>query len=192
MRSKGINVPDHVENEQTYIKGAIANIKRNAMKSRYKIHRERMANDPDYAATVKGIWKKADKGGKFWVSLKNAIDDWGALSENQLAAAKKALEKDAQRLKDVRRLDAGSRYVGTPGERRSFSLELKSCFEAETRFGISYVHYFKDDDGNVFVWKASNKLDVERGHKVELVASIKDHKERDGVQQTIITRGKVQ
>ena len=73
------------------------------------------------------------------------------------------------------------------GERRNFELTLNWVKYFEGAFGATYIHGLKDADGNVVIYKGSKCLG-EKGATVKVKATIKDHSEREGVKQTLISR----
>jgi len=131
-----------------------------------------------------------DKGG-FWASMKEAYDNWGGLTAGQEAAVRRSLDQDAARKDERKAADAGSQHVGTVGERRDWTLTLQGRAQYESDFGVVHVHIFKDADGNVVIYKGSSYLEGERGDTVTLKATVKDHADRDGVAQTMLSRPKV-
>ena len=81
-----------------------------------------------------------------------------------------------------------SEYIGAIGDKVSIETnDMKLVTSWETPYGTTFLYKFTDGYGNVFVWKASGSRDI--GTLVK--GTIKDHKERDGVKQTILTRCKV-
>jgi hypothetical protein len=130
-----------------------------------------------------------DKGG-FWSSMLDAFEQWGNLTENQEAAVRRIIDQDAARKAERKAADASSVHVGAVGERRDFTLTLQGRFEYTTDYGTTYGHVFKDADGNVVIYKGSNRLDGECGVTLTLKATVKAHEARDGVSQTLISRPK--
>jgi hypothetical protein len=83
-----------------------------------------------------------------------------------------------------------SDYVGEVGKRIDLSIaEMKLLTSWGTQWGMTWLYKFTDTDGNVLVWFASRPLDTEGVNRIR--ATVKDHTERDGVKQTVITRCKV-
>lgn len=84
-----------------------------------------------------------------------------------------------------------SNYVGTVGERMTIDVSnatLVTYFA--TMFGFTYLYKFVDKIGNVFVWFSSVGIDgIEKVKTVK--GTVKEHNERDGVRQTVLTRCKV-
>jgi hypothetical protein len=95
----------------------------------------------------------------------------------------------AERKAELERTKA-SQHVGTKGERiQQIPVTLLFTKSYENQFGPGWMHKFIDAQGNVLVWFGSNDLEgAAPGDKMTIAASVKDHSERDGVKQTIITR----
>ena len=57
------------------------------------------------------------------------------------------------------------------------------------------MYIFEDVDGNVCIWRTTTTIgggdDEDFCDEFEIKATIKDHREYNGVKQTIITRGSV-
>lgn len=85
-----------------------------------------------------------------------------------------------------------SQHQGTIGKRESFTLTLTRAVDYGTMYGTVTFNIFKDSNGNVFVWKQSGAGDLYEGKTYQIKATVKDHNERDGVKQTLITRAKVE
>lgn len=89
-----------------------------------------------------------------------------------------------------------SEYVGTIGERITIqAASLRVITSWETQFGTTFLYKITDAANNVFIWKASGLLWDSKGRRcyddaknVKLRVTIKDHNERDGVKQTVVTR----
>ncbi len=114
-----------------------------------------------------------------------------------------------------------SNHVGTVKERADFELTLLGSPSWEGSFGLTFCHLFMDADGNKLIWKTGNSLGmdtfvnyadesddlievpegtegswpqwlrVEKGQKIVLKATIKEHGEREGEKQTVLTRAKL-
>ena len=93
-----------------------------------------------------------------------------------------------------------SDYVGQVGQRIDIEIaNMKLVTSWETQWGLTWLYKFTDADGNVLVWFASKPLErvnkngvYEDVTSVERIkATVKEHTERDGVKQTVITRCKV-
>lgn len=100
-------------------------------------------------------------------------------------------------------------HFGEIGKRYTLSLTLKGEYSFTSRFGYPYqqnfIYTLEDAEGNIFAWKTTNtmSMDVEhddgsytpdfvcKGDTATITATVKDHREYKGVQQTILTRCKV-
>lgn len=98
-------------------------------------------------------------------------------------------QKEAERLKAEGR--AESEYVGEVGQRQEFKLEYSRSLAFDGFYGTTYMHFFFDENDNVFVWSTSKWIDLEQGEQVTATATIKEHKEYRDVKQTVLTRCKI-
>ena len=118
------------------------------------------------------------------------------------AAAARQAQIDAEKAK--------SNFVGSVGDK--VTLDVTLAFEATyevssfSGYGVTEmtVYGFKDEAGNVFIWKTGSVLCVEKevkgrlvfdyahkGDRVRIKATIKDHSEYKGTKQTVLTRVKL-
>ncbi len=104
---------------------------------------------------------------------------------------KLAAEKARQAEKEKQR--ASSDYIGNVGERVDIEIGKAEFITSwQTAYGYTHLYKFEDVNGNILVWFASSFLtDDELKNCGKIKATIKEHSERDGVKQTIITRVKV-
>jgi hypothetical protein len=114
-------------------------------------------------------------------SLKSVEVDWEREAPAQ-PIVPKAPETAPEAPKSV------SEYVGSIGERIK-GLELTVTFvkQFESEWGVSTLHKFKDDTGNVFTWFSSSKV-LELGNKYRMNAGVKKHEEYKEEKQTVLTR----
>jgi len=69
-------------------------------------------------------------------------------------------------------------------------------FGFDTDFGYLYIHKFRDQSGNVVVWKSGSDTDtltpdqheLVEGETVEIKATVKEHSEYRDVKQTVVNR----
>jgi predicted Fe-S protein YdhL (DUF1289 family) len=135
--------------------------------------------------------------GDFFVKMRESVNEWGGLTDGQTNAVLAMIERGevraAERAKareEARQADADkSGWLGTVGERRVFDLTIRMVIAMEGQYGYSYLHVMNDADNNVVVYKGTNCLG-ERGGKVSVKATVKEHDIRDGVRQTKISRPK--
>ena len=109
------------------------------------------------------------------------------------------LEARIEKLNKRAEFNKDSAHFGTIGKREVFTLTLEFMRELESEWGVTYLQKFRDAAGNVAVWFGSSTLDkwddatqtlqtVEIGQVVTVKATVKDHNEREGVKQTILSR----
>lgn len=103
-----------------------------------------------------------------------------------------------------------SNYFGQKGQRIELALTVEKAVSFSTMYGDNTVYTFSDAEGNVFVWKTTSLLGIDReiqrpgcdwtdwafegAHPrdgVKIKATVKDHSEYKGVRQTVLTRCKV-
>jgi hypothetical protein len=89
----------------------------------------------------------------------------------------------------LKRLDAPeSNYQGEVKKRSHWpGLLCTHVYDWEGRYGMTHLHKFTDQAGNVFIWKTGvDRLDV--GCTYAGKATVKAHEEYEDVKQTVITR----
>lgn len=82
---------------------------------------------------------------------------------------------------------ARSEFIGDVGQRitlKAVTVALLSSWDGY--YGTTWLYKFVDENGNVYIWYASRPCTAEDGATIK--ATVKDHNERDGVKQTIVTR----
>lgn len=87
-------------------------------------------------------------------------------------------------------LKKDSQYVGEVGQRTEFGLLFDRVVSYESLYGVGYMYFFTDNEGNVFLWGTNKHLEFEKNESVQMVGTIKEHKEYRDVKQTVITRCK--
>lgn len=85
-----------------------------------------------------------------------------------------------------------SEYVGEIKDKVDVNVTLKFYANFDSQFGTQTLYSFVDDDHNIYVWKTSTWLDLEKETKVNLKGTVKDHCEYRGDKQTVLTRCKVE
>lgn len=118
---------------------------------------------------------------------------YGSISDKQVDFLRKLLVKIADRdaiAAKRREENAGSQHVGQIGERCEFNVAVMFTVRLESDYGTINITGFRDQDGNVLIYKGQN-LGVEKGDNAVVKATIKSHNVRDGVNQTIINRPKL-
>lgn len=139
-------------------------------------------------------------GGDFGALLgkmQESLREWGGLTEKQTELVRKALARAEERLAKAaeRRAErlasdrATSGHVGTVGARIELTLRCEKVFSFDSIYGTTFINICRDEAGNVIVYKGSNGFD--EGETLRVKATIKEHGDRNGVAQTIISRPKI-
>lgn len=120
-----------------------------------------------------------------------------AKAERERMDAEIAAQIEAERvlLEEIERKRRGH-FFGEVGQKIEIEVTYVDCFDIETAFGYSTVYKFDTDDGAHLVWMTSgslggNDLIVDKDSRITIRATIKEHKEFRGVEQTQLTRVKV-
>lgn len=84
-----------------------------------------------------------------------------------------------------------SGHVGEVGKRAEYTATIKAIPSWDGHYGVTYCHIMTDADGNIIIWKTASGFDnAGKGDTVRFKATVKEHTERDGEKQTIVTRAK--
>ncbi len=78
-----------------------------------------------------------------------------------------------------------SEYQGEVGDWLEREITIKKNVPVDGRFGESRVHIMEDADGNEYVWITASK-NLEVGYKCVMRMKVKEHKEYNGVKQTVV------
>jgi hypothetical protein len=118
---------------------------------------------------------------------------YGDISINQIALIEKLLgqiEVRDDRNAERRAADALSQHFGTIGTRVDLDLSVVFITTYETFYGLTTVTGMKDAAGNIFIHKGTD-FGASKGSQVRIKATIKEHGEREGVKQTLLSRPKL-
>ena len=88
----------------------------------------------------------------------------------------------------VRGIERGiskSEYQGEKDEWLEKDVIIKKNIPLDNQYGNSHMHIMEDADENVYVWTTASKS-LEADTTVHMRMKVKDHKEYDGVKQTIV------
>lgn len=92
-----------------------------------------------------------------------------------------------------------SEYVGKEGDKISVEVVFvkhrnyeRTSYSGYWETDIVNVYTFKDNNGNILVWKTTSYIDVEENKKYMLSGTIKRHTEYKGIKQTEVKRCKLQ
>lgn len=110
-------------------------------------------------------------------------DEFMAVVEaNKAAQAQRDAELEAKRSK--------SSHVGQAGDRIDITATITVVKAIDGFYGISYFTILENSKGDVFKYVGSAELG-EKGQTITMKATVKDHAEYDGVNQTVINRPKL-
>lgn len=79
-------------------------------------------------------------------------------------------------------------YVGNIKDRIDFQVKLIKVLKIDSYYGVTYLHSFIDNTGHSIVWFGSKDCGYAIGDEFKMKATIKDHKEYNGIKQTVVTR----
>lgn len=88
----------------------------------------------------------------------------------------------------VRNIERGiskSEYQGEKDEWLEKDVTIKKNISLDNQYGNSHMHIMEDADENVYVWTTASKS-LEVGTTIRMRMKVKDHKEYDGVKQTVV------
>lgn len=86
---------------------------------------------------------------------------------------------------------ATTAHVGTVGARMDFTgLKVIKIHSFDSQFGTTFINIFEDANGNELIWKTGGSS-FNVGEIVNLKGTVKEHGERNGAKQTILSRCKV-
>lgn len=108
-----------------------------------------------------------------------------------LKTMEKLSSEEKVRIAEGTKDEQESEFVGEVGVRETFALTYNKTVSYDWAFGTGYMYFFKDKNGNVFMWGTNKFLEFEKNEELEITGTIKEHKEYRGIKQTIITRCKL-
>jgi hypothetical protein len=198
---------DRVEFESAYVAAAKSIIKARAMEKKLREFKE---NNPDGEDLIKFIagkafswandydWDRARGDERnltprnFFDKIHLSITEYGAPTQGQADAVRRIMAQEADKKAQWAARDASSQHIGTVGERITIEAVVTFQTSFENAFGFTTITGFRSGD-NVIIHKGTNPLhrEITKGDKVSIKATIKDHGERNGVKQTMISRPKI-
>lgn len=130
------------------------------------------------------------------ISIVGKLVKYRTMSEKQVELVRKLVSDIADRPRReaeaaARRAEevAKAEWIGTIGERVDLDLTVAFRTSFETQFGICHVHSMRDAAGNVVVYKG-NRI-AEKGQRITMKATIKEHAVYKDLKQTVVSRPKV-
>ena len=163
------------------------------------------------------IWTYADHvcfdcDGKGWYWYKETEYTPENLAKLEAKKAKKQAEREAERAKREAEHEARiaqwkreqaeweakrrGHFYGEIGQKIEIEVTYTGCSSFDTYYGTTWVYKFDTDDGAHLVWKTGTNLGgnewlVINGDRIKIKATIKDHKEYNGIEQTELKLVKV-
>lgn len=86
--------------------------------------------------------------------------------------------------------ELNSDYIGNIGDKITVDVVCTGSAGFETQYGYSFANTFCDDNGNIYVWITSTRSFEVNNNKFTIKGTIKNHKEYNGIKQTVLTRVK--
>jgi len=170
---------------------------------------------PYYYSVAHGVCFDCDGLGWYWsketeytpenlakLEAKRAKEE----EKRRAEAAARQAEREAREAEEAARQaewEAKRRghYYGEIGQKIEIDVTFVYATSFETVYGTMNVHRFDTDDGAHLVWKTSSEIGgkwgskgfkiVDEGDRIRISATIKDHKEYRGIEQTELTRVKL-
>lgn len=94
--------------------------------------------------------------------------------------------------------ESTSKHVGSIGDKLTVKVTYVHTASWENSYGgwlnhtsVTNLHTFKDDEGNVYVWKTGKFIEADYGTKFILQGTVKEHSEYKNIKQTVVTRCKI-
>lgn len=91
-----------------------------------------------------------------------------------------------------------SEHVGQVGDKLEIVVTYTHTAQWANNYGYGYwtegvtnLHTFKDEQGNILVWKTELFIDADEGTKMLLKGTVKEHSDYKGIKQTVMTRCKL-
>lgn len=124
---------------------------------------------------------------KIIVNDEYIVDREFGLAVSLIGSYQRHLEREAN-IKHDEKAKQESKWFGQIKKREEFVLTLSGTHEFGTEWGTTTIHRFTDEGGNIAVWFASNGSEMEIGQTYKVKATVKDHDDYKGTQQTILNR----
>jgi len=104
---------------------------------------------------------------------------------SMIVAYKKAMEITKEKE------NKSNEFVGTIGQKIEMELTYVKGISFQSYYGTSFIDIFNDEKGNTFVWITSKYIDIIEGMTYKVKGTIKEHKDYNGTNQTVLTRCKI-
>jgi hypothetical protein len=189
-----------IEDEVAYQAAVARKIKENGRKTREKNFR---AECPDWEAILTFI--EANSANKFWHDVNQGVREYGAPRPKIIEIVRERLAQTEAKKAEWKARDARSEHISEVGKKIEVEAVVTFRTSFEGFYGWVDITGFRVGD-NVIIhkgkapevpsdeindqWGKPEMVPVKKGDRVMLKATVKDHGEREGVKQTIVTRPK--
>jgi hypothetical protein len=151
-------------------------------------------------------WDFKNPSNSFLSAMWDNLQEWGSLTEKQIAAVEKVLagrdEFLINREKKMKEAAENSSHVGVVGERQTFTAKVDKIISGEGNFGYWHITRMTcEETGQQLVYKNTINIKetydeenhtvyhfVAEGDVVKFDAKIKEHSDFNGVKQTVLQR----
>ena len=135
--------------------------------------------------------------GAMLIKMRDAIDEWGGLSDAQTEVVRNALARkrtwvaEAAIKMEERRVElSGKGWIGEPKGRIHWDLKVNKVLSFDSQWGMTYIHLCETSGGEQVIYKGSKRLIQGDAGQWAGKATVNAHDIRDGIKQTIIARPK--
>lgn len=180
----------YIHNELAYENAIRRNIRDNAYKTFHRTYE-------DAHEVMDFVRAGADRGNEFFASLLRGYDQYGRLSEKQVAAVRKCMEQSKVRKAEWTSkqavINATKQFIGEVGKRITMTLTTKKVIQIQGQSfsyydsGISYLHIAENAEGNVVIYIGNGNFPGE-GETANVKVTIKSHGVRNDCKQTMVSR----
>lgn len=156
-----------------------------------------LVEDGDRAVGAKIVsWLNSDEfevGTDIYRSNLKAMARQGAVKPKAMGLAGSAVATYAREMNLQRQRERESQWVsekiGEPGEKVERQVCVEKKIPLETAFGISVLHILRDTETNAkMTWFNSGAGKFYEGETYHITGRVKSHREREGLQETQLTR----
>jgi hypothetical protein len=91
-------------------------------------------------------------------------------------------------IKETSKVGQVSGFVGAIKDKLTITAKVIDTKIFSGTYGQTYFYSFQNEAGNVFVWFSSKDMKLQLGSTVDLKGMVKDHKDYQGLKQTVLTR----
>lgn len=102
-----------------------------------------------------------------------------------------AIDNLARNIREDRKTKESCFYGKIGDKFENIEAVLKNWFTFDSAYGIMYIYIFEDESNHCFKWVTSKGIPQDKGEKVTIKGTIKDHALYAGQKQTVITRCKI-